>query len=111
MFLKVGKIKSLTIKDRLKVLEMIQTGQSQRSIASELGISKTQVQQIGKSKDELLAKLKSRDVHLCAKITVNVSQNKLFDAAVCKWFSEMRNPKFRCKACQFCQFCVRIFKR
>jgi DNA invertase Pin-like site-specific DNA recombinase len=40
----------LTVKDKLKVIDMLKSGNSQRKIAIEFGISKSQVQQIGKKR-------------------------------------------------------------
>jgi DNA invertase Pin-like site-specific DNA recombinase len=39
-----------TVKDKLKVIDMLKSGNSQRKIAIEFGISKSQVQQIGKKR-------------------------------------------------------------
>lgn len=87
----------LTVKEKLTVIELLNSGVSQRAIGAELGISKTQVQHIHKSKDDILASVDRGELQLSAKVTVNLSQNKELDEAVYKWFSEMRNPKFRCK--------------
>ena len=89
------------MKDRLKVIEMLKNNESQRAIAIQLGISKTQVQQIGKTKDALIENLQKGDIQLCAKVSVNVSKNKALYDAVYLWFCEMRNPKFRCKPLSF----------
>jgi hypothetical protein len=64
-------------------------------IAIEFGISKTQVQQIGKNQEEILLGVDSGDLKLSVKVTKNMSENKELDDAVYDWFLEMRNPKFR----------------
>ena len=55
------------------------------------------MQHIGKTKDALIENLKKGDIQLCAKLSVNVSKNKVLDDAVYLWFCETRNSKFRCK--------------
>jgi DNA invertase Pin-like site-specific DNA recombinase len=48
---KIKKVRApLTVKDKLKVIDMLKSGNSQRKIAIEFGISKSQVQQIGKKR-------------------------------------------------------------
>ena len=95
---KIKKVRApLTVKDKLKVIDMLKGGNSQRKIAIEFGISKSQVQQIGKNQEEILKGVDSGDLKLSAKVTKNMSENKELDDAVYDWFLEMRNPKFRCK--------------
>ncbi|XP_045035833.1 jerky protein homolog-like [Daphnia magna] len=95
---KVKRVRApLTVKDKLKVIDMLKSGNSQRKIAIEFDISKSQVQQIGKNQDEILKGVDSGDLKLSAKVTKNRSENKELDDAVYTWFTEMRNPKFRCK--------------
>jgi uncharacterized protein YerC len=95
---KIKKVRApLTVKDKLKVIDMLKSGNSQRKIAIEFGISKSQVQQIGKNQEEILKGVDSGDLKLSAKVTKNMSENKELDDAVYDLFLEMRNPKFRCK--------------
>lgn len=95
---KVKRVRApLSVKDKLKVIDMLKSGNSQRKIAIEFDISKSQVQQIGKNQDEILKGVDSGDLKLSAKVTKNRSENKELDDAVYTWFTEMRNPKFRCK--------------
>ena len=47
------KRKILTLEERVKVVDRLTSGESARSIALSLGVDKTQIQSIGKEKDEL----------------------------------------------------------
>lgn len=64
------------MKDKLKVIDLLKSGNSQRKIAIEFDISKSQVRQIGKNQEEILKGVDSDDLKLSPKVTKNMSENK-----------------------------------
>lgn len=87
----------VTVENKLKIIDRLRKGVSQRVIAKGFEISKTQVQRTGKNQDIIFDSVKSNNLTLVSKIIVDKSENKDLDDAVYKWFCEMRNPTFRCK--------------
>ncbi|KAK4017571.1 hypothetical protein OUZ56_033077 [Daphnia magna] len=83
---KVKRVRApLTVKVKLKVIDMLKSGNSQPE------------PEVQKNQDEILKGVDSGDLKLSAKVTKNRSENKELDDAVYTWFTVMRNPKFRCK--------------
>ena len=70
----VSKRKSLTVVDKLKVIELGSKSISQRKMAYELNISKSQVQQILKQKECIQERVNSGTLRLNAQIKVNLSK-------------------------------------
>jgi len=93
----VVKRKSLTVADKLKVIELGSKSVSQRKIASEFNISKTQVQQILKLKGCIQERVNSGTLRLNARNIVDSSKYPEIDSAVYKWFVSVRNPENHCK--------------
>ena len=88
---------AVTVDNKLKIIERLKSGASIRAIASEFGISKSQVHRVGLNKENIQSAVQSGNLQVTSKIIVNKSKQKDLDDAVYKWFHEMRNPSFRCK--------------
>ena len=78
--------KSLTVADKLRVIELGSKSISQRKIASEFNISKSQVQMILKRKECIQEKVNSGNLRLDARYVTNLSKYPEIDSAVYKWF-------------------------
>ena len=85
------KRKVLTLEDRVKVVDRLTSGQSARAIAASLGVGKTQIQAIGKEKEEIKRRWKDGDNgdRKYSKARKCVYQD--IDDAVWAWFCEARS--------------------
>ena len=87
----------MTVADKLKVIEMGSRAISQRKIASQLNVSKTQVQAILNRKESIQESVNSGNQRLDARWIGDFSKYPEIDAAVYKWFVSVRKPEHRCK--------------
>ena len=87
------KRNTLTVADKLKVIEMGSKAISQRQIASQFNISKSQVQLILKRKESIQESVNSGTQRLNARFLGNFSKYPEIDAAVYKWFVSARKPE------------------
>ncbi len=74
----------LSLECKLKVIELLKEGKSQRNIAESLGVSKSQVHRIGASKEKLIKFSDEKVFQPTAKIMVDLSKNSDLDRAVLK---------------------------
>lgn len=89
-----NKVKhSLSISDKLKVLEAVAEGKSERNIAKEFNISKNQVHNIKLRKSAIETLASSEITNRSAKILKNMSKFPDVDLAVFEWFRDLRKPK------------------
>ena len=97
----MGKIrqsrKSLSLKDKTKVIGLLKDKKSEREIATLFGVSKSQIHRLSVNKENIQ---KCYDDNLFVeskKRLANESRHPELDNSVLQWFKEMRNPTSKCK--------------
>ena len=87
----------LNLPDKLKVIDLLESGQSERTVAAVMGVSRPQINRIRVNKDKLRQLAADKVFQSTAKIMVNLAKFPDIDEAVYKWFCELRNPQRCCK--------------
>jgi len=91
--------KWLNAEQKLEIINKVKLNPklSIRALATQYGVGKTQIGDLLKRAETIVHLVASKTVQQSAKKMVNTSQQPELDAAVLKWFYEMRHPTFRCK--------------
>ena len=84
------KRKILTLEERVSVLSKIEKGQSCRSVAEELGVGKTQIQNIVKDKEDILKQWAAGESSSKKYTKVRKTGYEEIDKVVWEWFTRAR---------------------
>ena len=85
------KRKVLTLAERVAVLNKIESGKFCRSVAEEIGVGKTQIQNIVKDKDNIRKRWEAGESAACRKYTkVRKTGYEELDKVVWEWFTRAR---------------------
>ena len=87
----------MSLGEKLKVIEQLEQGGSQREIAITMGVSKTQIQQIHCSSELILKAIQETAIPMQSKLKTPRAHNPELDQSDYDWFCKMRNPHNRCK--------------
>jgi hypothetical protein len=97
-FKKPRKIReTLTLENKLNVIELPNENKSERCVAQLMGVSLSQVNRIGKSREKIERFSKEKVFQPTAKVMANRSLIADLDDSIYNWFREMRNPLGRRK--------------
>lgn len=91
------KRNALSLAEKLKVIEELKKGHTQREMAISLGVSKTQIQQVHSSSKQICKAIQEAAIPAKSKLKTSKARNPEIDQAVYQWFCKMRNPHNRCK--------------
>jgi len=84
------KRKILTLEDRVAVLTKIDSGKSCRGIAEELGVGKTQIQNIVKNREDIKKRWESSENKVKKYTKVRKMGYDELDKVVREWFTRAR---------------------
>ena len=85
-----SKKKSISIKEKLQIIESIEKGEKQASVGQRLGLTKTTVNTIWKKKETLKRQFESSDYNDNCK-RFRAANNKDIDDALLLWFKQARS--------------------
>jgi len=89
---KMGKPKTLSLKDKLVVIEKSEKGLSGRKIAEDMKVGKTQIQRILQNKEALLKEAEA-GVPLAKKRNMRKTGNEEVNELVWDWFKTCRSKR------------------
>ena len=84
------KRKVLTLEERVSVLDKIEKGQSCRSVAEELSVGKTQIQNIVKDKEDILKQWAAGESSSKKYTKVRKTGYEEIDKVIWEWFARAR---------------------
>ncbi|CAB3222547.1 unnamed protein product [Arctia plantaginis] len=84
------KHSTLTIKDKLRIIEMLDKGDSYPVIARKFGIGRSTVGDIKKNKDKLLKFVSLTERGPGVRKTLKKSENPVLEDALFTWFLQQR---------------------
>lgn len=82
-----SKRKCLTLEERVKCLKLLESGKSTRTVASEIGVGRTQVQNVLKRKREILDEYETKENINSKRPKVKTEYGELNDL-IYKWFCD-----------------------
>ena len=83
------KRNALSLGEKLKVIEQLEQGGSQREIAITMGVSKTQIQQIHCSSELICKAIQETAIPMQSKLKTPRAHNPELDQSVYDWFCKM----------------------